>query len=204
MIVVGIGPGSAEYLTPAALAAIHSARVLVGSRRALDDFAGEEQLTRVINRDIESLLEFLREQISSDNVVIMVSGDPGFYSLLDVVPREFPADKIKIIPGISSLQYAFAKIGEPWHGATLASFHGRKPAGSDLGHSAGKLLGLLTDSVYNPAAIARTLLAAGWPEDSKVWLCSNLSYPDEQVVQLSLSETADSCGYDFCVVVVKG
>ena len=87
IIVAGIGPGHGDYMTPAAHQAILSAKVLVGGRRALSQFAAEGQRTMAITRDIPAVLQFIREELTASDVVVMVSGDPGYYSMLDASAR---------------------------------------------------------------------------------------------------------------------
>lgn len=202
IIIVGIGPGSPDYIIPLAKHEIDQARILVGSRRALDAFATPAAETRVIDGNIDAVLNYIQEKLQEANVVVLVSGDPGFYSLLPAIRRRFNPETIKVIPGLSSTQIAFAKIGEPWQDALLVSMHGREAADEALSFVDGKRLGILTDSKNNPAAIAQILLNRGWPAGVRTWVCANLSYPEEQVVQMPLGEVAGLAGYEHSVMVV--
>jgi cobalt-precorrin-7 (C5)-methyltransferase len=125
--VVGIGPGSPEYLPPIAQRAIDSATVLVGSQRALETFATEKSRTKIIDKDIAGILAFIHNCLLKEDVVVMVSGDPGFYSLLSALRGEFSAAQLSVIPGISSVQLAFARLADTWQDAVLLSMHGRSP-----------------------------------------------------------------------------
>ena len=97
LIIAGIGPGSPDYILPAARRAIERAEVLVGGRRALNSFARPGQLTYAVGSDIEGLVKFLREQIVQRDVVVMVSGDPGYYSLLETLRGQFPPETVQVI-----------------------------------------------------------------------------------------------------------
>ena len=168
IIVAGIGPGGEDYITPAAQKKIRGAKFLVGGRRALSEFATENQSTCAITKDLDAPIDFIREKISFGDVVVMVSGDPGYYSLLDLLRKNFPPSQIEVIPSISALQLAFAKISLPWHAATLASFHGRQPSREVLQFAAGKILGLLTDAEFNSASISKLLVdECGWQKNSR-------------------------------------
>ncbi|MBR3747164.1 MAG: precorrin-6y C5,15-methyltransferase (decarboxylating) subunit CbiE, partial [Selenomonadaceae bacterium] len=189
IIVAGIGPGNEDFITPAALKKIRAAKFLVGSRRALKDFLTTEQVTCAITGDLGASLNFIREKILLGEVVVMVSGDPGYYSLLDLLRKNFPPTQIEVIPSISAMQLAFAKISLPWHDATLASFHGRQPAREVLKFSTGKILGLLTDAEFNSASISKLLVdECGWEKNSAVTICARLSYPDEKFFTTTLAE----------------
>lgn len=203
LTVIGIGPGSKDYMLPAAIEAISSARVLVGSSRALSAYAPLDAECKVIDKDIQGVMQFIREKIVHDDVIVLVSGDPGFYSLLPALKRSFPDTSLHIIPGISSVQFAFARIGEIWQDAVLVSVHGREWDSELMRYKAEKKLALLTDSINRPQTIAARLLAEGWPSEAKAWLCRNLSYETETIQELSLLEVTNISGFDHCVMVVK-
>ncbi|HWR08928.1 precorrin-6y C5,15-methyltransferase (decarboxylating) subunit CbiE [Sporomusa sp.] len=203
VVVVGIGPGSPDYILPVASRTIAGAKVLVGSKRALDTFGTPNQVTRIIDKDIKGVLDFIECHLASQDVVVLVSGDPGFYSMLAALRGHFAAERIKVIPGISSVQLAFARLAEVWQDASLISMHGRKAADDVLRYRPGHKLGILTDTQHNPSHIAGILLAQGWPDNACVWLCSNLSYDNEVVAALTLAETTGTPGFEHSVMVVK-
>ena len=199
----GIGPGNEDFITPAALKRIHSAQFLVGGRRALAQFAATQQTTCAITGDLDATLQFIRDKISIGDVTVMVSGDPGYYSLLDLLRKNFPPSMLEVIPSISAMQLAFARLAMPWHNATLLSFHGRQPARELLQYTAGKVLGLLTDGEFNSATISAILLECGWAEDSTVTICARLSYPDENIFTTTLSDAAQIEPVKHCVLIVR-
>jgi cobalt-precorrin-7 (C5)-methyltransferase len=53
LTVVGIGPGHPDYILPAALNEIRLAKILAGSRRALDAFASADQETRIVDGNVQ-------------------------------------------------------------------------------------------------------------------------------------------------------
>lgn len=191
IIVVGIGPGNPDYIVPKGLKTIQGAKYLVGGKRALADFAQAGQDTCAITADIPGVMAFIRDRLPKADVVAMVSGDPGYYSLLDALRREFAPEQIEVIPGISSMQYAFAKIALPWHDADLVSFHGRVPGAEEIHYKPGKILGTLTDGKYNSHTIAEILCKAGWPQETALYICSRLSYTDEAIYAATLQSAAD-------------
>ena len=203
IIVAGIGPGNEKYITPAALEKIHAAKFLVGGRRALEAFATPAQETFTITRDVDAAINFVREKISIAPVVVMVSGDPGYYSMLDVLRKNFDAALIEVVPSISSLQLAFARLALSWHDATLLSFHGRRPNDEALKFAPQKVLGLLTDGEFNSATISKILIGLGWAATSQLNICARLSYPDEKIISTTLGAAAEAEPVKHCVLVVK-
>jgi len=204
LTIVGIGPGSPDYILPAALKAIEEAEVLIGGSRALATYAKSCQQIFKVDGDIAGLLEFIRCQLRDRDVVVMVSGDPGYYSLLATLNREVPRERLRVIPGISSFQVAFSRIGIPWQAARLISVHGREPELSALEYEEGRVLSFLTDGKNNPVRIAGWLQQQGWPLQASSWLCRNLSYEDETVLETTLEEALQVSGFDSCVMVVMG
>ena len=204
IIVAGIGPGSIDYISPVALRAIQSANVLVGGRRALSYFATDNQISCSITGDISAVIKFIREQLQNSDVVVMASGDPGYYSILDTLRREFAATKIEVIPSISSMQLAFARLALPWHNATLLSFHGRRPSDEQLRYEPGKVIGMLTDGEYNSHTIPQILIKLGWSNDSKLAICSRLSYEDEKTINTTIIEALNIEVVKHCVLIVRG
>ena len=204
IIVAGIGPGSEAYIVPQALQAIKNAQALVGGRRALAQFSQAGQSTMAITADLAAVLTFIRQELEQRDVVVMVSGDPGYYSLLDALRREFTPAVLQVIPGISAMQYAFARLALPWHDAKLVSFHGRVPAAAATKYMPGKIMGMLTDSKYNSQTIPELLIKQGWPADTKLHICSRLSYEDEELIETELGKALTIAARNHCILVVEG
>ncbi len=202
IIVAGIGPGAKSYITPAALEKIQAAKYLVGGRRALSEFATPNQITCAITKDLNAVIKFISEKISSGEVVVMASGDPGYYSILDLLRKNFKPSIIEVIPSISAMQLAFAKLSLSWYSATLASFHGRRPSDEILKFEHEKILGLLTDNEFNSVTISEILLERGWDKNSNTAICEKLSYPDEKIICTTLENAAKMEPVKNCILIV--
>lgn len=204
IIVAGIGPGGRDYILPKALSAIDHAHYLMGGRRALSDYAKDGQETYPITGKLSLLAEWLEKAIQKEDVVVMVSGDPGFYSLLPWLKKKFPSAPVEVIPGISSVQAAFCLIGEAWQGGSWLSFHGRIPDEKDTAYVKGRKLAFLTDHEHNPAYIAGYLIDHGWPSSTKAAACEHISYENQHVSESTLEDMRGLEGFGESVMVVIG
>lgn len=196
--VIGVGPGAPQYLLPIALKKAKECDLLLGSERALDLF---QHLEIPSIKYSQSLLDHLKQFKGDQLVGVVVAGDPGFYSLLALVRRHFPEESIEVIPGISSVQYLFAKMVTPWQDYHLTSCHGREIGNlvELLQHS--KKLVLLTDSKMNPGEICRQLSVSPFSK-YRVIVGENLSYPNEKITIGSVEEIAKVDQFKMSVVII--
>jgi cobalamin biosynthesis protein CbiD len=185
IMVVGTGPGAAEWLTPAAWRAIRRAEVVVGGRRQLERFApgGVERI--LVGGDMNEVAAGLRG-CAGRRVVVLASGDPGFFGIPVALRRLLPEARVVTLPGISSAQLAAARLGRSWHEFTFASAHGLDldtvvTAAREQPHVLA-----LTDSARSPQALAAALVAAGI--HARVTVLERLGEPDEHIT------TADAAG----------
>ncbi|MBQ9432873.1 MAG: precorrin-6y C5,15-methyltransferase (decarboxylating) subunit CbiE [Synergistaceae bacterium] len=121
LIIAGAGTGNFAHMTPEVREAILRADVVCGSGRFRKLVPPSQKFI-----PLTSFAEtFTKLEHESGQVVILVSGDPGVYSLLPIVRKRFPSTKITVLPGISSLQVLCAYAGESWSDAVILSGHGR-------------------------------------------------------------------------------
>lgn len=200
--VIGIGPGPADYLPPAAARALAEARAVVGGVRHLNTFARPGQETFVLKNNLPAAVEFIRSR-QDTGVAVLASGDPGLYGVLSYLRRHFPPAALKVFPGISSVQMAFARLAMPWQDALILSAHGRELAGLIELIAGHHKVALLTDQHSTPHRVAQQMAAANLGS-RRLYCCSNLGYPDETITTGTANElpgrNADSPAN--CVLVI--
>ena len=185
--IVGTGMGLKEYMLPEAIEAIEKADILVGGARNLEPWDYLDKEKYIIKNNLKEIMEIIREKYPHKNLVVLVSGDPGFYSLLNYISRNFNRKELKIIPGISSMQMAFARAGLSWHDAKLLNLHGRNLDTLNE-HLECDKIGMLTDPVNNPIKICEHLINQN-SRNFTVFICVNLGYNNEDILEFKL--------YDF-------
>lgn len=186
--IVGCGPGSKKYMTWYALQQINSAEVLIGSRRLLSLFSDAEADTFILNNNYKILITKIVSLSKKKKVVVLVSGDTGFFSYAKLIIDKIGIENCEVIPGISSVQLAFAKIGRAWNDACFMSLHGRtgKLASVVKKIMENEKVAVLTDNSNNVKLIARKLLDAGLKE-RKIYVCENLSLGKERIREFDVS-----------------
>ena len=126
--IVGVGPGSPDYVTPAARKTVQQAQVVIGAQRSLDlftaDIKGETMVLTAKN--LNDALKYAVESVKKGkNVALLSTGDPGFSGLLHTVLESglFNAAEINVVPGVSSIQACAARLNISWDNTCLFTFH---------------------------------------------------------------------------------
>ncbi len=173
---IGAGIAGWEGFGAKALEVISTAEVLIGHQRHLDnfpEFAGEKRPLE----DLSIMLDYLKT--TDKRVVVLGSGDPNFFGVARFLLRNLPKERVEIFPNVTSIQYAFARIKEPWDDAIFVSVHGRGLKGAIDRIVAAEKAAVLTDPTNSPAMIARELIDRG-AEGYEAWLCEDLGLPTEK------------------------
>jgi precorrin-6B C5,15-methyltransferase / cobalt-precorrin-6B C5,C15-methyltransferase len=165
-----------------AAAVIAAASLVAGAPRLLAAVtipggAKQTEITR-----LEDALEEICQ--ASGPVAVLASGDPGFFGIVrslrarGIVPR--------VIPAVSSVAIAFARLGLDWDDALVLSAHGRDPLPVSAAALAHPKVAILTAPGECGRQLARVLLKAG----RRVYAAERLGGPGERVAEL----TADTVG----------
>mgnify|MGYP001034677882 CR=1 FL=1 len=186
ILVVGVGGDGPASLPEATRQRIAQADWLWGSERLLSFWSDHPATKTVIKAAILEQLDQLRSR-GDRRVVILASGDPGFYGIAGTLLRHFPREEVEIIPHVSVLQYAFARAGVEWSDAVFTSAHAR-PLSEVVGWARRVAkLGILTDPQNTPAVLARALLAAGL-ENCRAIVAENIGLPEERLIDTHLTQ----------------
>jgi cobalt-precorrin-7 (C5)-methyltransferase len=214
LCIVGVGPGSPDYVTPAARKAVQEAQVVIGAERSLKLFYGEikNESVMLTAKNFEEVLKCAANSAKSGKTVALLStGDPGFSGLLGSALRRpiFKNVDINVIPGVSSMQTCAAKLCISWDNAALFTFHNdtdieKKRELADA-VKAGKTVLVLPDpKAFEPCEVAAFLLEQGAAKETCVVVCENLTLPDERIVEATLEKASKQKFQPLCVMAVKG
>lgn len=182
--IIGIGDDGLAGLTQGSRDIIEAAQVVMGSAqtlRALSDTRAKRQET---TGDLQQLLELL-DKHRQQRTVILTTGDPLFYGVARYLCEKLGKARFVVVPHVSTMQMAFARVKESWDEAFLANM-----ATLDIRRLVDKVrvaekVGLFTSEQHSPASIARILLEHRL-DYFTAFVCENLGSPDERVTQGSL------------------
>ena len=218
---LGIGMGSREMLTVQGKNSLDQADLLIGARRMVDSVRRPDQDVFIEYRSQE-IKDYIDSHPEYDNIVIVLSGDVGFYSgakkLLDVLQQNklsqnsFGSEtagqsssvqntvkpEIQVQCGISSVVYFMSKIGLPWDDAKIVSAHGRRCNLISYIHNEKKVFAILGTS-DGVAVLASKLVDYGM-SDVLLYVGENLSYDNEKIFVKTAGELTEYTGNPLSVI----
>ena len=203
LYIVGIGPGSKDYLTLASKKAVESSDIVIGSRRALDLFEIPEHTKIELNaQNMNENMKLAVSEVKDGKIVSLLStGDPGFSGILKPILKLKEDITIEVIPGVSSVQLCAAKLKIPWDEADLVTMHGKGISETILDIMGnGKPTIVLPN--FKPAELANFLIENGVDPEREAAICEKLSYADEKIIEASLKNILDMEFSYMCVMVI--
>ncbi len=187
--IIGIGDDGVDGLTTQARKLIAEANLLVGaeSTLALVEPSPAKRLPVGVNLD-QAVKDI--SAAAGQAIVVLASGDPLFYGIARYLCDKLGKERFEVVPHVSSMQLAFARVKESWEEAYLTNL-----TNHSLDSVAEKIrihdtIGLFTSEACPPSAVARALLTRRI-DNFSAYVCENLGSPDERVTQGSLAEVAE-------------
>lgn len=188
--IIGIGSDGLAGLTARARELVLDAEVVFGPEpilQLLPELRGER---RLLGGDLQEATGQISALLGRKRLVVVAGGDPLFYGVARYLCDKLGKDLFEVIPHVSSMQLAFARVKETWEEAYLTNL-ATHPLESVLDRiRVAETVGLFTSEQEGPAEIAQTLLARGL-DYFRVYVCENLGGPDERLTQGELSDIAE-------------
>lgn len=221
--VVGIGPGAAHWITPEAAAALDEATDLVGYAPYLGRLAlRPDQRTHASDNRVEldRAAHALGLAAEGRCVAVVSGGDPGIFAMaaavfeaLEAGPAAWRALDVAVLPGVSAMQAAAARLGAPLgHDFCAISLSDNlKPWSLVAKRLRAAAAGDFVIALYNPASRTRPRqifdafaeLRAAKTGATPVAFARAIGRPDEAVTITTLAE-ADPALADMATLVLVG
>jgi precorrin-6B C5,15-methyltransferase / cobalt-precorrin-6B C5,C15-methyltransferase len=191
--VIGLdgGPLAAE-----AASLLDGATLVVGGARHLSALGVEPQRAAVLKGDLSEALS--RIERTEGPVVVLASGDPGFFGITRALGERFGTENLRVLPALSSVALAFARAGLSWDDAVTVSAHGRDPRRAVNVCRSHPKVAVLTSPEFGPAELARELGDTG----RTLLVAERLGEPDERVYRGGAGEVSGMDWRDPNVVLV--
>lgn len=218
--VLGVLDYGVASLGATALRHLRQADLVIGAARTLQLLAGQmapgaEQ--RDLGGALSQVPEWIRAaQAEHRRVVVLATGDPLCHGIAAYLASRLCIEAIEVVPNVSTLQLACARLGLPWQDMRFASVHSQDAGdwvpGSPPGHGLYALLrdirqhdrlAVLTSPHNTPDRIARMLLAEGLADDLQMAVAERLCQPEERIVSgMAISAAAQMPFADPNVVLL--
>jgi precorrin-6Y C5,15-methyltransferase (decarboxylating) len=201
--VMGIGPDGTAGLSSRSRELLVSAEMVFGSDAALRLLPELSAAMRVpIGSDLPAVIDQLRSNLGSKRIAIVAVGDPLFYGTARYLCDRIGADHFEVIPHVSSMQLAFARIMETWEEAYLTDLSARALEDVLDKVRTAETVGLFTSETAHPARVARELLARGI-DYFTAYVCENLGGKDERITKGELSDIREMKFDPLNILILK-
>ncbi len=186
--IIGVGDDGASGLTKQATDLIEAAKLLVGPSPLLDRFPAYSGTKEVVGGDLDKLANLIDQ--SQGDTVVLASGDPLFYGTARFLCDRLGKDRFEVLPHVSSMQLAFARVKESWDEAYLTNLASQPLERVIERIRTAEKVGVFTSESVTPAKLAEALIVKGIHYFT-TYICENLGSPDERVTRCKLSEVVN-------------
>ena len=193
IVIVGIGDDGIAGLTEATRRIIAESDEILGTPSLLRLVEGSNARLTELDPDMPVALRQVKQALHSQRPVLISGGDPLFYGVARYLCDRLGKDQFEVIPHVSSMQLAFARVKESWEDAFLTSLAGKPLEGVVDRIRTAEKVGLFSSDEHPPGKVAKALLDRGI-DYFRAYVCENLGSPDERVTQAELDELS---GLDF-------
>jgi precorrin-6y C5,15-methyltransferase (decarboxylating) CbiE subunit len=175
--------------------------VLVGGKRLLELFPDGSAERIIVGADIAAVMEQIAaRRAAGRRVVVLVGGDPGLHSLAQNVIRRFGRPCCEVVPAVSSVQVAFARLGVDWSDARILSAHGRTPTITAQELAETDKIAILAGT--KEALLWSAAMAAPLQASHAAFLGENLTLDNERFQPLTAEQLAASDASSLSIVLL--
>jgi len=186
--IVGIGDDGLAGLTASARKLVEEADLLFGEPHCLTLVPGVGRTRVPLGTSLDDAIRHIQSAPEKRTVVLAV-GDPLFYGVARYLCDKLGKDRFEVVPHVSTMQLAFARVKESWEEAFLTNLASHDVQRVLEQIRSAEKVGLFTSEQDSPAVVARALLDQGI-DYFTAYVCENLGAPDERVTRGELAEIA--------------
>jgi precorrin-6Y C5,15-methyltransferase (decarboxylating) len=208
---VGVGAGGWSDFGRTAVSALEAAEVVFGSARQLELLPAEVTAERIAwPSPLLPALPGLLEAHRGRRMCVLASGDPMFHGIGATLVRLLGADRVRVLPHLSSASLAAARLGWPLATTEVVSLVTAPAASLRRLLNPGRRILVLARDAGTPADVAALLAAADYGT-ARMTVLEQLGGPAERIAEYQPGATADplnviavECGDGPATSVVPG
>jgi precorrin-6Y C5,15-methyltransferase (decarboxylating) len=175
--IIGMGDDGLEGVISPARQLVEQAQLLLGAESTLAKIPAGKAERLVVGSNLDEAISRIAKH-GNKRIVILASGDPLFYGVARYLCDKLGKDRFEVVPHVSSMQLAFARVKESWEEAYLTNLANRTLDQVLEKIRTATKVGLFTSDEAPPRTIAKALLDRRIDYFS-AYVCENLGSPDE-------------------------
>ncbi|WP_374089373.1 precorrin-6y C5,15-methyltransferase (decarboxylating) subunit CbiE [Methylomicrobium lacus] len=219
--IIGILDNGSRSLTAETLAHLNGAEVVIGGQRLLAllaDAIAPDAECHDLTGQLSRVPAWINDaQSAGKKVVVLATGDPLCHGIAGFLIGKLGHGNVEVLPNLSMLQLACARLGQPWQSVRIGSAHSRDAGewtpGADAQHGLYEVLQLLRQSPLTavltspdntPDRIARMLQQEALADHYDIAVATRLLQADEHISRwLSVDEAAGRRFADPNIVLIR-
>lgn len=197
--IIGVLDDGVASLAPHALAHIKNADLVIGGTRTLELFAAHfapHAQCRDLTGQLTQVPEWIRDaQAHNKRVVVLATGDPLCHGIAGFLQARLCIEACEVLPNVSTVQLACARLGIPWQDMKICSVHNRDAGewhtGAGREHGLYPVLraaqqydrlAIFTSPENSPDRLARMLVHEGLDGEFRAAVAERLLQENERVI----------------------
>jgi len=197
--IIGVLDNGVDGLTPQALAHLQAADLVIGAERTLalfDAVLSKQAERHDMGGQLAAVAEWVAEARNAGRrVAVLATGDPLCHGIASFLIGKLGKENCEVLPNVSTLQWAFARLGLAWQETKICSVHSKDAGEWTIGATpehglyallqaarSHDLLAVFTGPDNTPARIARMLVSEGMGEAFQLSVVSGLFQSNEKIV----------------------
>ncbi len=219
--IIGVLDNGSKSLTASLLLHITNADVVIAGTRLLsvmaDDIQPEADCLDLTGH-LSEVPDWISQALSNDKkIVVLATGDPLCHGIATYLIKKLGNSKIEVLPNLSMVQLACAKLGIAWQTCQIGSVHSKDAGewilGADSQHTLYKSLQLLrcsdltaiyTSTENTPDRLARMLQIEDLSEEYELAIAECLSQDAEDISKwMTVDKVASSQFANLNIVILR-
>lgn len=189
IFILGVGDEGPAGLTEHCHSILDSAQTLIAAPSTLKQLSDCQADKIPFKDDLDEIVQCI-ESNREKRIVVLSLGDPLFFGTTRYLCDQIGKEHFEIIPHVSMMQLAFARIRETWDDAFFSDLSSRSLESLFDKIRFAEKVGLFTSENATPSQVAQMLIDQR-ADYFKAFVCEDIASPKERITECSLAELCD-------------